>query len=184
VSLFSWVRDLFRSTPQYPTMLRPGVGAAQVRLRWVAPQADIYLVGVPDIQALAVEKAYRWWNGVAGRQLMSPPCFAIGDMVRAFDEPAVRAGLHGAILVRVDGTDRDHGDTVVEYNRRDGTIISAVVTLPGASRNLAAVATHELGHALGLDHAAEGTLMGPRVVSGPLPLAYYQATYVKTLGPR
>lgn len=149
-----------------------------VTLHWRSiPQVDVYL----ESDSPSAEEAVIFWNGIIGRSFFAPPIPAIPDILRAFADPLIRANLKGAILVQVDATERDHGETDVRYDKRTGEMINAVITLPGFAHRPVETARHEFGHGLGLDHGPDGTLMGRGLTDGPSPLASYQAKAVKGL---
>lgn len=177
--LWSWLGSLF--SPSRPAMMaRPGLNGATVRLHWNASQLDVYL----ENDSPEAHDAVAYWNGLMGRRFFAPPMEAPLHILQAFANPKLRAGMEGAVLVRLDASDSDHGSTLEEYDKRTGRMISAIVTLPGRSRRLADVVKHEFGHVLGLDHSDDGTLMGPHLPPPgyPTPLAGYQLAAVRAIG--
>lgn len=178
MGVWSWLSGLF--APSGPAvMYRPGwTPGSKVRLYWPEFPLDVYLE-TENNQAYA---AVDYWNRVAGKRLFNEPIPAINDILRAFGDRQIRAYLKRAVLIRTDITTSDHGDTQEEYDKRTGEMISALVTLPGASKRPQDVALHELGHVLTLDHAREGTLMGPRLppIGTPVPLDEAQAKLVRS----
>lgn len=178
MGVWSWLSGLF--APSGPAvMYRPGwTPGSRVRLYWAVTQLDVYL----ETDSPEAEEAVTYWNGVIGRRFFAPPMLAPTHTLAAFADEKVRAGMEGQILVRVDPTVSDHGDTRHEYDRRTGRAISAVVTLPGTSHRPFDVARHEFGHCLTLDHARDGTLMGPRLppIGTPVPLDEAQARLVRS----
>lgn len=171
MSVSSWLGGLFSSGPS-ALMSRPGLNGASVTLHWEAAQLDVYL----ENDSAEAYDAVAYWNGLLGRRLFAPPMEAPMHVLTAFADPRVRAGMEGAIIVRVDASEVDHGQTHEEYDKRTGRLINAIITLPGKSKRLADVAKHEFGHALGLDHGPEGTLMAAHLPPPgyPAPLADYQ----------
>jgi hypothetical protein len=161
-------------------MTRLGLNGGLVTLHWPAGtgQVDVYL----ESDSPTAEDAVIYWNAQIGRRFLAPPIPPVADILRAFASPTLRAHLKGAILVRMDETDSDHGVTHLEYDKRTGAIINAVITLPGRSRHPTEVAKHEFGHCLGLDHSGEGTLMAAHLAEGSTPLAGYQARAVREIG--
>lgn len=149
-----------------------------VTAHWDALPLDVYVVEQGgDAEALA---AVDYWNATAQHRVFREPTEALPETLHAFEHEATRAGLVGAVLVRGDGADPGHGETDLRYDRRTGRLINAVVSLHSRPVRIE-VAYHELGHALGLAHGPEGTLMAPRIGTGPLPLADYQLAAVRGL---
>lgn len=179
MSIWSTVRDLFRLHAP-PFMTRPGdPPGTVVTLGWRVEQIDVYMAD----DSVEAEEAVEFWNGVIGRRYLAPPMPAPPDVLRAFADPVLRRGMKG-ILVRVEPTDLDHGDTKEEYDRRTGETLNAIVTLPGLTPRSVMVARHEFGHGLGLAHGPDGTLMAPRITDGPNALAAYQAQAVRGMAAR
>ena len=180
MGFLSWLRAAVSSTSPSPFMARLGLHGGMVTLHWPAgtSQLDVYL----ENDSPTAEEAVFYWNAQVGRRFFAPPIPPVADILRAFADPNLRPHLKGCVLVRMDLSDSDHGTTHIEYDKRTGAIINAIITLPGKSKHPAEVAKHEFAHALGLDHGPDGTLMAAHLADGPAPLAGYQARAVKGIG--
>lgn len=159
-----------------PWLQLDGENGAKVRAHWRDIPLDVYVVGGSDVSASIVQ-----WNDTAGRRLFNAQVPALPETVALFDDPAKRPYLERAILVRDDGDSPRHGSTDLRYDKRDGRLLNAVVTVHRYPSRIE-VHHHEMGHALGLAHGPAGTLMAATLADGWIPLARYQADAVRGLG--
>lgn len=161
-------------------MARPGMTPGSwVRLKWSALPLDVYVDG----DLTAVQDACEWWNVLVGKRLFLPPMPAMPHVTGAMASATTRPFMGGVILVKTGCEEPFHGDSDLRYNKRSGAMINAVIELPAVTNRPADVARHELGHALGLDHGPEGTLMGAHTPTGtePLHLAGYQLAALRKM---
>lgn len=160
----SWWQRLLEAFHEEPVALMVREGR---ELRWNRERMPLALY--VDASAAA------WWlpltaavaaaNVSAGRKLLLYPEEPLREIRDAFTAGGAD-GVPGAVYVTGDGAAlATHGDTDVRFDQRAGLIRNALVRLPAAPPAWApAMALHELGHALGLDHDhGPGSVMGARL---------------------
>lgn len=133
---------------------RQGIGDRLVSLRW-PPGAFPLTIWTPEETPEKVRNAFgkaaKILGDAAGRLLFMP----LQDMPTGYSAGRPFRG-HAELSAHPSAGEmqRDHGVTDIDYDRRDGYIISCCVSVPApvADEDYYPIMLHELGHVLGLDH--------------------------------
>lgn len=166
MGILKWLRSAFSSDwLDAGFMVRDGH-----ELHWpLGATIDVGLVGDIEADELYMPllfDACEAYNKAIGSRVFLFPVMAGEDMVRGFMDPKLRPHLRNTVLVQVGERDPYHGDTDFRYDRRNGLILNALVTLPRAVHDTETwkrITRHEFGHLMGLEHDRVTTsIMYPR----------------------
>lgn len=154
--------------------------------KWMQADLPIPVWYAADISSLWLTAWTRAAGALAdatGRELFMVPIEAPTDL--ELESPVNRA----LVLKDDQGLDPGHGVTDLRWDKRDGTIMSATVTLPEAlagngsnAEQRYSVALHEAAHALGLDHDERPkSIMFPTLTGRPAKLTKKDRALLKRI---
>jgi hypothetical protein len=153
----TWVLNLFPSAPPGGWLVRDGH-----ELRW--PRGERVSVtcdpGLHTSWWIKVGTALHELEVYVDRPLFLGPVELIADLAAIWRDPQRRRGLTGCInFQQADDVPVTHAHSDIDYDTRDGTLRSVLITLPSSVPAWGhELVLHELAHALGLDHG-DGVMM-------------------------